>query len=210
MPEPLEILLIRHGQSTANVHGIWQGQLDFPLSAEGREQARRAGRALAGDLPLAVYASPLTRAFDTARVMSEEARFSREVIAIEGLQERSGGILEGNTWDEQQEKTPDLVEKFRSLPEEEGWRLVGAETDKEVLYRFTSALSEIRARHPEGGRVAVVSHGGAIRAFLREHFGSRVLPGSLRAPNASITRLHWPPESEPRLIELASTGHLKD
>jgi broad specificity phosphatase PhoE len=210
MPEALEIFLIRHGQSTANARGIWQGQLDFPLSDEGREQARRAGKALAsGSPPIAVYASPLARAFDTAKMIVREARLPVDVGTIDGLKERGGGILEGNTWEEQQEKNPELVEKFRSLPEEEGWRLVGAETDEEVLHRFSHALSEVRARHPEGGRVAVVSHGGAIRAFLREHFGGAVLPGSLRAANASITRLEWPAGGDPRLLELASTEHLE-
>ena len=42
-----EISLIRHGQSTANASGIWQGQLDFPLSEEGRRQAASASRTCA-------------------------------------------------------------------------------------------------------------------------------------------------------------------
>ncbi len=95
-----------------------------------------------------------------------------------------------------------------SIPEEDGWVVVGAETDEEVLARFERSISEIRARHPAGARIVVVSHGGAMRAFLRELFGGGILPGAERAPNASITRVEWGTDGRPRLSELASIRHL--
>src|SRR3712207_9239829 len=75
MPELQELVLIRHGQSTANATGVWQGQLDFPLSEEGRRQARLTGRALAGESFDGIYSSPLSRAFETAEIISREAGF---------------------------------------------------------------------------------------------------------------------------------------
>ncbi len=208
MPEPQELVLIRHGQSTANATGVWQGQLEFPLSEEGRRQARLAGRALAGESLDGLYSSPLSRAFETARIIAQEAGFSGEVLAVEGLMERQGGLLEGTTLAEREARYPELMRKFLSIPEEEGWAVVGAETDEEVLARFELSISEIRARHPAGARIVVVSHGGAMRAFLRDHFGPGVLPGSARAPNASITHVEWGTDGEPRLSELASVRHL--
>jgi probable phosphoglycerate mutase len=86
---------------------------------------------------------------------------------------------------------------------------VGAETDEEVIARFQEALSSIRALHPGGARIVVVSHGGVMRAFLRELFGPEVLPGAQRAANASITRLQWGAMG-PRLLEVASTAHLAE
>jgi broad specificity phosphatase PhoE len=165
MPELQELLLVRHGQSTANAKGIWQGQMEFPLSERGRVQA--------------------------------------------GLSERNGGILEGHTWAEQEQRNPDLAKKFLAIPEEERWALVGAETDEEVIARFEEALSSIRTLHPGGSRIVVVSHGGVMRAFLRELFGPELLPGAQRAANASITRLQWG-EMGPRLLEVASTAHLAE
>src|SRR5215210_5789436 len=164
-----ELILIRHGQSTANASGVWQGQLDFPLSEEGRRQAAAAGQALKGTRISGVYASPLSRAFETA-------------------------------------------EKFLALPEEERWTLAGAETDEEILARFEKALSEIRSRHSvDEGAMLVISHGGVMRAFLRDHFGPSVLPDHERAPNASFTRLLYDPaapDATPQLLELASVSHL--
>jgi hypothetical protein len=47
-----------------------------------------------------------------------------------------------------------------------------------------------------------------MRAFLRDLFGPETLPATQRASNASITRISWNGENGPRLLELASTGHL--
>jgi broad specificity phosphatase PhoE len=208
MPEPQELVLIRHGESTANATGVWQGQLEFPLSEEGRRQARLTGRALAGVSIDGIYSSPLSRAFETAEIISCEAGFPGDVIAVEGLMERRGGLLEGTTLAEREARYPNLMEKLLSIPEEESWVVVGAETDEEVLIRFELSISEIRARHPAGARMVVVSHGGAMRAFLRDRFGPEILPGTDRAPNASITRVAWGTDGRPRLSELASIGHL--
>ncbi len=203
-----EFLLIRHGQSTANASGVWQGQMEFPLSEEGREQARQAGKSLAGERIDAIYSSPLGRAFETAEIIARETGFGDPVVPVEGLMERRGGSLEGTTHAEREARNPELAKKLLSLPEEERWTLVGAETDEEVLARFEAAISGIRARHADGDRIVVVSHGGVMRAFLRDRFGPGVLPGTERAANASITRVEWESGGEPRLLEVASSGHL--
>jgi broad specificity phosphatase PhoE len=207
MPDRQELLLIRHGQSTANAAGIWQGQTEFPLSEEGRIQARKVGKALAGERLDGIYSSPLGRAFETAEIIVRETNFPGAVVPLEGLTERRGGLLEGTTYAEREARNPELVNKFFELPEEERWTLVGAETDEEILHRFERALSDIRARHAAGARLVVVSHGGVMRAFLRDRFGPAVLPGTVRAANGSITRIEWV-GGRPRLTELASTQHL--
>src|SRR5918998_1629788 len=148
MLELQEMLLVRHGESTANAKGIWQGQMEFPLSERGRAQASLAGHGLSSEPFEGLYSSPLSRAFETAEI----------------IRDRAG---------------------------------------------FAEALSSIRALHPGGTRIVVVSHGGVMRAFLRKHFGPEVLPGVQRAANASITRLQWG-ETGPRLLEVASTAHLTE
>jgi probable phosphoglycerate mutase len=183
--------------------------MEFPLSERGRAQASLAGLGLSGERFEALYSSPLSRAFQTAEIIRESTGFAGEVVPVEGLSERHGGILEGHTWAEQEQRIPELAKKFLAIPEEERWALVGAETDEEVIARFQDALSSIRALHPGGARIVVVSHGGVMRAFLRREFGPQVLPGTQRAANASITRLQWD-EMGPRLLEVASTAHLAE
>lgn len=205
-----ELILVRHGQSTANASGIWQGQLDYPLSPLGREQAAEAGRSLAGIAIAAVYTSPLSRASETARILAREAGYGGPVVEVEGLQERHGGVLQGKTWAEQEAENPAFARKFLSIPEEERWTLVGAETDKEIIARFREAVGSILGRHTAGGETVVaVSHGGVMRAYLRDLFGGGVLPGKERLPNASVTRLFFPArsaEGEPRLLALPSAA----
>src|SRR5215210_5285941 len=211
MPRSRELLLVRHGQSTANARGIWQGQMEFPLSEGGRNQAGMAGLVLSREPFDGLYSSPLSRAFQTASIIRERTGFAGEVVPVEGLSERSGGILEGYTWAEQERRNPELAKKFLAIPEEERWPLVGAETDEEVIARFEAALDSIRALHPAGSRLLVVSHGGVMRAYLRVLFGPEVLPGTQRAANASITRLQWAGDgANPRLLEMASTAHLAE
>src|SRR5918997_3433123 len=209
MLELQEMLLVRHGESTANAKGIWQGQMEFPLSERGRAQASLAGLGLSSEPFEGLYSSPLFRAMETAEIIRDRAGFAGEVVPVEGLSERNGGILEGHTWAEQEQRNPELAKKFLAIPEEDRWALVGAETDEEVVARFGEALASIGARHPERSRIVIVSHGGVMRAYLRELFGPEVLPGAQRAANASITRLQWD-DAGPHLIELAATSHLAE
>ena len=186
--------------------------MEFSLSDEGRRQAVLAGRALARGPMDGLYSSPLSRAFETAEAIRREARYPGAVVPVSGLSERYGGILEGHTWAEQEERNPDLARKFLAIPEEERWALVGAETDEQVIERFGRAISSIRAGHPDGARLVVVTHGGVMRAFLRDVFGPGTLPGAQRTANASITRIRWGRDGDDplELVDLASTEHLSD
>jgi len=181
--------------------------MEFPLSQEGRRQALLAGKALAEERLDAIYSSPLGRAFETAEIIARETGFRGAIISLTGLMERHGGALEGTTHAEREARDPGFTKKLLSLPEEERWTLVGAETDEEVLARFEGGISDVCAHHPSGASLVFVSHGGVMRAFLRDRFGTDVLPGSERAANASITRIAWGDDG-PRLVEVASTQHL--
>ena len=183
--------------------------MEFPLSEEGRKQADMAGLALSRKPFDGLYSSPLSRAFETASIIRKRTGFAGEVVSAEGLSERSGGILEGHTWAEQERRNPELAKTLLAIPEEGRWALVGAETDEEVIARFGEAIASISTRHPEGSRIVIVSHGGVMRAYLRELFGPEVLPGAQRAANASITRMQWD-DAGPHLLEVAATTHLAE
>ncbi|MEZ4252464.1 MAG: histidine phosphatase family protein [Polyangiales bacterium] len=69
MPDPLEITLVRHGQSESNVSGRWQGHGDSALSPHGREQAMSLASRFAreGARFDRWVASDLSRAHDTGK-----------------------------------------------------------------------------------------------------------------------------------------------
>lgn len=147
------ILLIRHGQSTWNAEGRWQGAADPPLSPLGVEQARHAARRLAtlGQLD-GVGSSALRRALHTADLLAEGAGVLR-LGAFDGLNERHAGDWEGLTRAEIDEGYPGWLD--------EGRRPDGYEHDAEVIARATIAIRSVVNEH-RGATIAVVSHGGLI------------------------------------------------
>ncbi|MDZ4358558.1 MAG: histidine phosphatase family protein, partial [Variovorax sp.] len=61
------LIAVRHGETAWNVDTRIQGHLDIGLNATGLWQAQRAGQALADEPIAAVYASDLSRAWQTAQ-----------------------------------------------------------------------------------------------------------------------------------------------
>src|ERR1051325_541049 len=87
------ILVVRHGQSTWNADGRWQGQADPPLSDLGVAQAEAAARTVDGvDV---ISASDLERAHHTATILAAPRQL--EVVADARLRERDAGEWTGLT-----------------------------------------------------------------------------------------------------------------
>jgi len=165
---------------------------------------------LAGDAVAALYASPLARARQTADVVAQ--RLGLAVIDRDGLKEHDVGVLSGLTGAEVRERYPEFV-RARS----EGRRdiaLEGLEPWAAFRVRADAALDEISAAHPEQ-TVAVVTHGGVIRVFLRRALDlthERSLP--LAISNAGVTTFDVrdgkgeAPSPPARLVGLNDTCHL--
>ncbi|MET0704167.1 MAG: 2,3-bisphosphoglycerate-dependent phosphoglycerate mutase [Mycobacterium sp.] len=94
------LLLLRHGESTANADDVFGGWLDYPLTPRGREQATAAGQLMhATELdPEAVHTSLLTRAVDTAEaVLAETISQQTDLARNWRLNERHYGVLQGRS-----------------------------------------------------------------------------------------------------------------
>lgn len=95
------IYLLRHGQTEWNVEGRYQGQLDSPLTEKGKLQAKENALKISKYIDIntsKLYASPLTRARDTAYILAEALEIKRnDIIFEENLKEINYGIFEGKT-----------------------------------------------------------------------------------------------------------------
>ncbi|MDN5697788.1 MAG: histidine phosphatase family protein [Rubrobacter sp.] len=204
----VEALLVRHGRSTANLRGIWQGRLDYGLSREGREQAWRTGRSLAGEEVSRIYSSPLARAAESARIIAGEIGYpASEIEHLQDLTERGGGVLEGKTWREFEARRPEQARRFFELADEARWEYLGAESTASALSRARRSLESVRSRHAPGETVILVSHGGLLGSFFLDEFGPEI-PGEESAlGNGSITRLFLTGDG-PRAAGLGDTSHL--
>jgi len=178
------LLLVRHGQSTWNSEHRIQGQLDPPLSEEGRKQAERVGRRLDGRRWAGFYSSDLKRAFETAQAI--QAATGLEPEPTPGLREIYLGEWEGLRTEELAQRFPDAWAKWSS--EGGDWDVVpGGEGAVAFEMRVTAAVDAILERH-EHGDVLVVTHGGVIQEALNRVVG-RASRGLFlfKIQNASIT-----------------------
>ena len=127
----MRLLIVRHGESYANAEGLIQGQGESPkfdLSARGRAQARACGERLdrEGLKPTHVYASPLSRTAETARLIVE--RWGMDIEYWDDLMEHDMGSASGLTLAELSARHPDLdialegIRGFSGLPGAESWR----------------------------------------------------------------------------------------
>jgi broad specificity phosphatase PhoE len=177
-------LLIRHGQSTWNRERRIQGQLDPPLSREGREQARRLGLRLASRRFTGFYSSDLKRAFETAEAIA--AATGAQPKPDKALREIYLGEWEGLNTEEIAEQYPDAWARWVKEPD---WDLVpGGERAADFEARVAAAIDEIFQQH-EHGDVLVVTHGGVIQIALQRIVGNRsqgIFPFKIQNTSVSV------------------------
>ena len=158
----MELTLVRHGQSTANRDGILQGQYDAPLSELGRRQAEHLGgwfasHAMSWD---AAYCSPLSRARDTARIISE--RLGRAApIEDADLAEIHAGDMQGKTGAVLRVEHASFY--ARGLDGLADYTEFNGESYDAVQSRVRRFLGKLNERHRiAADRVLLVSHGGLM------------------------------------------------
>lgn len=175
--------LVRHGQSEANLVQRWQGQGDSPLSALGKEQARRVGARLAQRRFTHVVSSDLQRASDTA--LATGLAYTRDPA----LREFDVGSWEGLTREEVEAQYPEEMERLKAG---EDVPLGGGESYGTFSQRIDAALARLRTQLAPGDHALVVCHGGVIATTLSGLLGLRNRRWSFaRVANTSITELSF-------------------
>jgi alpha-ribazole phosphatase/probable phosphoglycerate mutase len=153
--------LIRHGAPVEEARERCYGSLDIGLSETGRAQMVRVAEYLKQEPLTAIYASPLTRALDSARILAGERDCPLEVAP--DLREIDFGGFEGLTYDEIAARYPDLYRQWMESPAEV--RFPDGETFRDMSARVLAAFTDIQ-RKREGETVAIVSHGGVNRILI--------------------------------------------
>jgi broad specificity phosphatase PhoE len=157
---PVTVIVVRHGQTEWNLEGRWQGRLDSPLTALGREQAERV-RELLADYPIdAAYSSDAGRAQATAAIILRGRGV--DVVAHPAVRERDYGVYEGLTAAEIEVRYPRT--RFHDVGgSRESWAPPSGETMSDVRERVRKFLLELAANHA-GQTVLLATHSGIVRA----------------------------------------------
>ncbi len=178
-------LLIRHGQSAANVDETFAGHRDVPLTELGVKQAKLTAKFVNENFAVdAVYASDLSRAFVTGQAVAEVMNLP--IVAEKGMREINGGIWEGTYY-------PDLPLQYPTefnvwLQDIGNACCPGGETVRQMQQRLVATLRRI-ADENEGKTVAVATHACAIRGIM-SYCKERGVDGMKDIPwvsNASVT-----------------------
>lgn len=205
MPEATRIIAVRHGETAWNTDSRMQGQLDIPLNALGRQQAQRLAQVLADEPLDAIYASDLSRAFDTAQAVA--ALTGHRVIADTALRERAFGAFQGLTYTEIEQRWPEQGARWRArdvdfVPE-------GGESLRQLSVRSVEAAARLAAAHA-GGTILLVAHGGVMDCLYRAAVRIELdLIRTWQLGNASINRLLYSAEGF-SLVGWSDTRHLED
>ncbi len=153
------ILLMRHGESIGNAEGYHQGQTDFPLTENGRRQARAIARRWhhEGLSFLAVISSPLLRAQETGEIIADQLTAPLELD--EDWMERDNGLLSGLRPEDaaQVYPRPAFIHPYQAIGQT-------GESQWELYLRAGRALQRLLTHSP--GRYLVVSHGGILNMAM--------------------------------------------
>jgi probable phosphoglycerate mutase len=195
------LTLIRHGETSANVDGVWHGSTDTPLTQRGHSQAERLARHLDehhGDSK-ALYCSPLLRARETAAPIAR--RLGLELRIEADLREYDLGRWEGRSFAELYAKER-FFEHIRRDPD---FAPHGGESPRQVTVRLASALERIGASHA-GERVLVIVHGGALSMALAHLLEGDYTRWERVMDNCALSELVLEPQ--PSLLTFNETRHL--
>jgi probable phosphoglycerate mutase len=174
-----QLLVIRHGQTAWSVAGKHTGRTDVPLTDVGRDEARAAARTLAGWNLRHAYTSPLSRARETAQLVSPACGTQID----DHLLEWDYGIFEGETTPQSRERIP-------------GWsvwthEITGGETVDEVGERADAFLERVEAESPDGNTV-VFAHGHLLAILIARWCGLPAVEGRRFAlATATVSLLGW-------------------
>lgn len=149
------LILVRHGETAANVAGRMQGRGNDPLTERGQQQVRAvAARLKAEGHPVeAIYTSSLLRACLTAEAIGESLGLTPRLR--DSLQEMHLGDVEGADGQTVEAAMPRTLDE--SYP--------NGESIREFVERIMGAFYGIAMAHPDS-TVIVVSHGGVISTAL--------------------------------------------
>ena len=187
------VILLRHGRSTLNDAGCYQGSSDqSQLTAQGRRHAGQVGQYLRHCPIDYLYTSPLQRAQQTVQALRPQLTIAAAipVTTINGLREINLPAWEGLPYNEVKTRFPEAYHQWQTAPEtfamakQNGGIESGSDGGKgsrsesadliypvqEVYQRSRQFWKTTLPQHPEQ-TLLVVSHGGTIQALVNTALG---------------------------------------
>ncbi|TAH63110.1 MAG: histidine phosphatase family protein [Gottschalkiaceae bacterium] len=156
----MKFILVRHGETEANIGGIYSGWTDFPLTEKGNKDIQATARALKRYMDIdIIYSSPLNRALSTAKAIS--AAINKEIQVVPNLKEMNFGIFDG--------KERKYIQKNHSsewdswLKDYVNYRIPQGENLLDVYDRIVDFIDMLIEKDKS---CIIVTHGGIIQTMI--------------------------------------------
>ena len=190
----MTLLIIRHGQSEADILNVMEGRADFNLTDLGRQQAALMADYVANNYNVnKIFSSPLKRASQTANTLSERVNIGIEFD--DDLMEWQNGVIAGMPREEARTKYPDPEMKYPHT------LIYGQESDIQFRMRAETALSKIINETPMDYTVAVISHNGLISRLFQSFIKSPIVDSNIYIDRTGDTGIHeWRIDGSRRVI----------
>ena len=202
-----KLIFVRHGESEANFHRIYTGQSDIPLTDRGRSQAAAAAKYIKENENVSfVYASPLSRAFETGSIIANT--LCVPIIKNEAFMEIFAGVWEGKKFDD---LILDFPESYYIWKNDIGNACPdGGESVKHLYERCVKAVLQIVKDH-KNCTIVIATHATPIRALTGyfSNIDSVNLKDIKWASNASITTVCYDDEKGFYNLVPDMRGHLQ-
>lgn len=169
------VIIVRHGESTFNALGLYQGSSDESVLTEtGRREARITGEFLSKITFDSVYISPLKRAQETAKEILDVINVPKQAVFItDKLRENDLPHWEGLSFRYVQENFPAAYQIWKQLPHL-FWIHLDGETQ---FYPALSLYERVQEFWQEilpsnvGKTLLIIAHGGTNRALISTALG---------------------------------------
>lgn len=161
----MNILLVRHGETAWNREGRYQGRTDIPLSETGQAQVRALGLRLEA-IPITIaYASPLSRAKNTAEAILA-GRSNTPLWLEAGLLEISHGEWEGKLANDVELSHKEMFGVWRTAPGRHSPAGPNAETLGDVETRAWTVIEKVCRDLGETDTALIAAHDAVNRVIL--------------------------------------------
>jgi broad specificity phosphatase PhoE len=200
------LFIARHGETLANREYRFIGSRDDPLSEHGQIQAAQLAEALAGFPIVAVYSSPMQRAYSTALPIAE--RHNLAVQRCDALREGSFGIWQGMNRAEVLARSTEDAQLFYQWGLDPNLAPPGGESLITMQERVCAGVEQLALAHPDQS-IVLVSHVGPIKALMCAALGVPVsISPRIFLDPATISVVDWRDRTYATVRLVNSHAHL--
>lgn len=199
------VYFVRHGESESNLITQFAGSLDVPLTQRGGEQAALTAEYFS-NIPLsAVYASDLSRAYDTGFAIADNLKIP--ILGMRELREIYAGQWEGKTYAQLEREYPEGYSVWKQrigLAECDG-----GESVRQLQQRIQQCVEALVQKHPDQS-ICIATHATPIRVMecLWNHISLEDMHTIPWVGNASVTVAQYQEDGSVRVLFRDYNQHL--